>query len=218
MLLCLSSVCSWPVFGQELGLLVGQVGVDLAGDVALEAADDLSFAEAFGGAALDVVDGGLVAPHSDQGDDVEGAVGGAVASSAESVSSGGAAAAGGLWRDAADLREGCLAVDPAVVVTGGDQELAGDLGADAVQFDELGGCATDQGIDLAVEELDLLVETLPAAGQVTQGDLGSREQKSLRDCGQAEKVSSFGTQRQAALTALSEFPQSCSLKFPRSRG
>lgn len=174
MLLCLSSVCSWPVFGQELGLLVGQVGVDLAGDVALEAADDLSFAEAFGGAALDVVDGGLVAPHSDQGDDVEGAVGGAVASSAESVSSGGAAAAGGLWRDAADLREGCLAVDPAVVVTGGDQELAGDLGADAVQFDELGGCVTDQGIDLAVEELDLA--TCSAS---SRSDLPSRRRTTM---------------------------------------
>jgi hypothetical protein len=36
------------------------VGEELSGDVALEAADDLLFAEAFGGAAGDVVLGGLV--------------------------------------------------------------------------------------------------------------------------------------------------------------
>ncbi len=79
MLLCLSSGRNWLVLGQGLELLLGQVGVDLSGDVALETSDDLSFAESFGGAALDVVDGGLVAPHSDQCDDVESAVGGAVA-------------------------------------------------------------------------------------------------------------------------------------------
>ena len=48
-------------------------------DVALEATDDLSLAQALGGAPVDVVTGGLVAAHPDDGHDVEGAVRGAVA-------------------------------------------------------------------------------------------------------------------------------------------
>src|SRR4051812_17348278 len=82
-----------------------EVGVDLPGDVALEAADDLSLAEALAGAAFDVVAGGLVMAHPHDGDDVERAVGGPVAAAAEPVSAGGASAAGGLWRDAAELGE-----------------------------------------------------------------------------------------------------------------
>jgi hypothetical protein len=92
-----------------------QVGVDLSGDVALQTADDLAFAEAFGGAPFDVVAGGLVGAHADDGGDVEGAVSGAVAATAESVASGGPPAAGGLWRDAAELGEGGFVADADVL-------------------------------------------------------------------------------------------------------
>lgn len=53
--------------------------VDLAGDVALEAADDLGLGQALGGAPLDVGAGGCVVAHADQHDAIEGGVGLAVA-------------------------------------------------------------------------------------------------------------------------------------------
>jgi hypothetical protein len=46
-----------------------------------------------GGASLDVGAGGCVVAHADDGDDVEGAVGGAVTAAAETVPAGGPAAA-----------------------------------------------------------------------------------------------------------------------------
>ena len=113
MLLCASSG-RWGWRGQEQG-------VDLAGDVALEAAQDLAFAEAFGGAALDVASGWLVVPQSGYRDDVEGAVGGAVAASAEPVAAAGRAAVRRLRCDAAQLGEGGLASEPLGVVAGGDE-------------------------------------------------------------------------------------------------
>src|SRR5215468_614788 len=51
-----------------------QAGKDLAGDVALEAAQDLFLGLALGGASGYVVLGGLVAVHADQGDAPQGAV------------------------------------------------------------------------------------------------------------------------------------------------
>ena len=131
MLLCLSSGLRAGVLGGLQSVCWWEVLVDLAGDVALEAADDLAFGQALGGAAFDVGAGGLVVAHPDDGDDVEGAVGGSVAAAAEPVPAGGAAAAGWLWGDAAQLGEGCFAVDAVGVVAGGDEELAGDLDPDA---------------------------------------------------------------------------------------
>ena len=120
------------------GLRLGRC-VDLSGDVSLEAADDLAFAEAFFGAAFDVGAGGFMASHADDGDDVEGAVRCAVAAAAEPVPAGGSAAAGGLWCDAAEFREGRFVADPLRVITHGDEELAGDFGTDSVELDEVGG-------------------------------------------------------------------------------
>ncbi len=93
----------------------------------------------------DVVAGRLVVAHADDGDDVEGAVGGSVAAAAESVPAAGAAAAGRLWGDAAEFGEGGLVADPVGVVAGGDQELAGDLDADAVQLDQCLGRRPGRG-------------------------------------------------------------------------
>jgi hypothetical protein len=75
----------------------------------------------------------VVWPHD--GDDVEGAVGGAVAAAAKPVSSGGAPAAGGLRCHAAEFGEGCLVVDPFGVVAGGAEELAGEFDTDSEQWD-----------------------------------------------------------------------------------
>jgi hypothetical protein len=68
--------------------------VDLAGDVALEAADDVASAEALGLAALGVGAGGGVPAESADGDAVEGGVGGSVAGSVEAVSVGVSAGCG----------------------------------------------------------------------------------------------------------------------------
>jgi hypothetical protein len=52
MLLCLSSGC-WKIVSLDyLGFWPGQNLVELAGDVSLEAADDLFLGQAFGGAAI----------------------------------------------------------------------------------------------------------------------------------------------------------------------
>jgi hypothetical protein len=70
----------WPwcvVAGLCCGQL-GEVGVGFAGEIAFEAAEDFGLGLAFGGAAGDVVLGGLVAVHPDQGDPPQGAVGVAV--------------------------------------------------------------------------------------------------------------------------------------------
>nr|WP_239155629.1 hypothetical protein [Amycolatopsis sp. FDAARGOS 1241] len=71
-----------------------------------------------------------------------------------------------MGRDAAELGEGGFVADAFGVVAGGDEELAGDLDADAVQFDQFGGRCVDEGLDLLVEGLDLIIEPLPAVRQV----------------------------------------------------
>src|SRR6478752_3421157 len=109
MLLCSSS----GIFeGWSCDFGARQVWVDLSGYVALEAADDLAFAEALGGASFDVVAGWLVMAHPDDRDDVEGAVRGPVSSAAEAVTSAGASAAGGLGSDSAELGKGRFVADP----------------------------------------------------------------------------------------------------------
>ena len=61
------------------------MGESLAGDVALEAAHDLGLGLAFGDAPVDVILGGLVAAHADQGDAPEGAVRIPVAAAVQAV-------------------------------------------------------------------------------------------------------------------------------------
>src|SRR4051812_29184668 len=69
------------------GLLVecAQQGEDLAGDVALEAADDLLAGLVFGCAASGVGAGGLMPSQSDDHDAVEGGVGLPVAAAVDSL-------------------------------------------------------------------------------------------------------------------------------------
>src|SRR5215210_3681012 len=103
----------------------GEVGaegaVDLAGDVALEAADDLGLGLAFGGAALGVGAGAFAAAQAADGDHVQGAVGVAVAAVVEAVA---VAAAGGDGdrAGAAECGEGAVVAEPVDVLAGGDQQ------------------------------------------------------------------------------------------------
>src|SRR5262249_44082922 len=94
--------------------------VDLAGDVALDAAHDLVFGFAFGQAASEVVAGGRMTTHADHQDHVQGTIGGAVASPVESVAD--CFAAGCFqWADSAEFGESGVGADPARVVAEGSQ-------------------------------------------------------------------------------------------------
>ena len=71
---------------RRCGRVVGHDAlVDLAGEEALQAADDVLLREAFGGAAGDVVDGRLVEAHAHDGGPVERGVGLAVAAAVEAM-------------------------------------------------------------------------------------------------------------------------------------
>ena len=72
-----SSFCCWD------GVRRGRE--EFAGDVALEAADDLGFGQAFFGASFDVVLGGLVVRHAHDDDAPQRGVGVAVAAAVEPV-------------------------------------------------------------------------------------------------------------------------------------
>ena len=80
-----------PIFGpgrpRECGLAGGgaEVGIDLAGDVALEAADDFLLRQALFGAPLDVGAGGGVGAHPGDHDPPQGVVGLPVTAAVEAV-------------------------------------------------------------------------------------------------------------------------------------
>ena len=103
--------------------------VDLAGDVAFQASDDLGFGQAFLGAAFGVGAAAGVVAEPVEHHDVEGVVGVAVAAAVEAVSVG-AAAAGRDRGDAAQVGERGFGGDPVGVVAGAGEELAGDFGPD----------------------------------------------------------------------------------------
>jgi hypothetical protein len=145
--------------------------VDLAGDVAFQASDDLGFGESFLGSALGVDAASWVVAEAVEHDDVEGVVGVAVAASVESVSVD-TAAAGRDRRDTAQMAELGLGGDPVGVVAGAGQELAGDLGADTGKGEQVGRHLAGQLGDLQVGFADFLAQVLVASGESTQGGLG----------------------------------------------
>ena len=87
------------------------------------------------------------------------------------------------------MRERSLGGDSSGVVADTGEELAGDLGTDTAQGEQVGCHLGDQVGDLAVGVGDLFAELLVAAGESTQRGLGGL-------CGVAEPVS--GTQPGAA--------------------
>ena len=129
--------------------------MDLAGDVALEAADDLLLGLALAGAALDVGAGLRAVAQTADRDHVQGSVGLAIAPVVEAV----AATLPRGDRDragAAKRGKRGLAAQPLDVLAGGEQELSGVPGGDPEQGGGPGGGARDQGRELPVELGDLL--------------------------------------------------------------
>ena len=165
MLLCIVKCWSDRVSAEVEG---DEDVVDLAGDVAFQASDDLGFGESFLGAALGVGAASGVVAEAVEHDDVEGVVGVAVAASVESVSVG-AAAAGRDRRDAAQVGERGFGGDPVGVVAGAGEELAGDLGADTAKGEQVGRDLADQLGDVVIGFADLLARAVGGVGRVDAG-------------------------------------------------
>ncbi len=117
--------------------------------------------------AGDIGAGAFVEAHAGEHDGVQGVVGGPVAAAVEAVAVG-ASGRGRDRRDPGQVRERGFRTHPFRVVPGRGQQLAGGLGADAEQLQQLGCGLLDQRADLGVQLGDLLVERLVAAGQSTQ--------------------------------------------------
>jgi hypothetical protein len=58
------------------------------------------------------------------------------------------------------------------VLAGGDQELAGGLGADAEEPGGAGCGRRDELLELLIKLVDLPVEVLDAVGEAAEGELG----------------------------------------------
>src|SRR6266540_5482682 len=161
------------LLAMEAGEVGGQRVVGLARDVALETADDLGLGLAFGCSALGVgARAGAVAQAD--GDQVQRAVGVAVAAVVETV-------AGGLARGrrdrtgAAERGERALTAQALDVLPGADEQLSGVAGRDAGQRGRARRGAADQPLELLVERGDPLVEGLDTPRQRAQ-----REARGLR--------------------------------------
>src|SRR4030088_242358 len=134
MLLCLSS----RLERAQLRSVPRQGCKHFPGDIALKAADDLPLAEALGPPSRVGRAGRGMVAQPDERDYVERAVGCPIGAATQAVAAAGPAAAGGLRSCPTELGEGSLAANAVGVVAGGDQELAGDLGADTEEISEFG--------------------------------------------------------------------------------
>ena len=103
--------------------------VDLAGEEAFEAPDDIAFGPAASSPSCDVVDGRLVESHADDDGSIEGGVGLSVATPIEAVPAGGHPGRGRDGTRAAELREGGVRTNPVGVVPEDDQQLRRGVGA-----------------------------------------------------------------------------------------
>src|SRR5215213_10052098 len=119
-----------------------EVSEDLAGDEALEAADDLRLGLPLGGAPADVVEGRPVAAQTRDDDPVQGGVGLPVAAAVEPVS-GRLAARRRDRAGAAELRERGLGADPPGVVADDQEHLRRRARAHPVRPDQLGRALAD---------------------------------------------------------------------------
>src|SRR5262245_29419621 len=148
-----------------------EVVVDLAGDVALEAADDLALREPFGFPSRGVGAGTRTEAEARDRGEVEGAIGLPVATAIEPVALRHAGTRGER-RHAAEHREAGLAAQPLRVVTSGDEQLAGDLDADPDLVEQLRVELADELLDRLVQIRDLVVELDDPTSDALERDPG----------------------------------------------
>src|SRR5215470_2949550 len=139
-----------------------QVGVDLAGDVTLEAADDFLLRQAFFGAPAGVGAGRRVPAQPGDHDPVQGVVGLAVPAGIEAVA-GDLSRGCGEGSSAAQVRPGSLGAQPLGMVARGDQQHGRGVGADAVEREQARRAGRHQGNDQLIEAGLLAVQELGAA-------------------------------------------------------
>src|SRR6266480_7851054 len=148
-----------------------QAGVDLAGDVTLEAADDLLLGQAFLAAPVDVGAGRRVRAHPRDHDPPQGVVGLAVAAGVEAVT-GDFPRRCGDRGSRAQVRPGGLGAEPLRMVPGGDEQQRRGVGADAIEGEQARGVAGHEGDEELVEAAELAVEELGAPAELPQRDAG----------------------------------------------
>ena len=164
-------VRSWLGAGVGRGEVVAEGGVGLAGDVALEAADDLGLGLASRRCGVGVGAGARAVAQATDGDQVQGArLALAVAAVVEAVA-GRLAGGGGDRAGAAERGERGLAAEPVDVLSGGDEELAGVAGRDPEQLVVRGAAGANELLELSVENGDLIVESVDPSGDRAQREL-----------------------------------------------
>src|SRR5919112_4144292 len=136
----------------------GELSVEFAGDVALEAATDLARGLSLGGASLDVRPGPGTAADPGQRDGVDGAVQRSVAAAVEPMPDD-PAAAGRDRADAAQGGERGLAAAPAGVGEA-DHGLGGGDRSDAVPVGETGRDVRHDGEQLPAVDVELVAGPL----------------------------------------------------------
>src|SRR5918994_5582538 len=157
------------LLGAEAGEVGGERVVGLARDVALETADDLGPCLRRSGASRRRA--GAVAQPAD-GDQVECAVGVAVAAAVVETVAGGLARGRRDRAGAAERGERALASQAVDVLPGADEQLSRGAGRDGEQPGRARRGAADQPLELLVERGDLLVEGLAAPRERAQREAG----------------------------------------------
>src|SRR5664279_6453101 len=150
----MSSGLSEVLAGVRGGRSWAQDVVDLAGDVALEATDDLGLGLALGESAGHVSLGRLVPAQSDHDDAVQGCVGLAITTAVEPVALSLARGCGDGVRSA-ERGEGGLGPEPVRVVSGGEEEPRRAVGADAEDLEQRGCGDGGEETNLFLKAFDL---------------------------------------------------------------
>ena len=142
--------------------------IDLAGEEALEASDDIALAEALGGASSDVVDGRLVEAHANDRGAVERHVGFAAATSRQPVTVCKPRGSGDRT-GAAELSEQGFGAHAFRVVTEHHQHLGGGVSTDPEPLSQDRSVSVSEFLEDGVVGSDLGIEGLRP---LCQGALG----------------------------------------------
>ena len=139
--------------------------VDLAGEEAFEASNDLTRGPAVRRAASHVFDGRLVESHADEHGSIEGGVGVSVTAPIEPMPAGGPPGRGRDRTGATQLRERGFGANPVGVIAEEDQHLGRGAGADPEALTKRGRRLGREAHEVPVVRRDFLVEGDPAAGK-----------------------------------------------------
>jgi hypothetical protein len=150
----------------------GEDPVNLPSDVALQAPYDFQLAHPLLGPPLHVGAGAWIPAQPADHDRIQRVVRGPVATTAQAVPTGRTSGVHRQRRNAAQVGERRLADQPVRVVTGGDQQLSSNIGADPQKRYQSGCGLGHHDLKRLVELGDLLAKQLIAVGDTAQRSLG----------------------------------------------